>query len=488
MKRSIPILALTTLLAGCVSYSEYGGYDNGYYTTGRDSYGDPIYADGSSVYAPASSGRGDYYYEDEGYANYGYSSYVDSPYYYSLFWSLNRWSVDPYWHPQFFYGVTYYPRNYFSFGYGGGFNHGYGYGYGSRYRQFGYSSYAYSPYRLSWVDGYYDWSSYRHYDTPSYSYYAPRYGNARNEAAWLSRQTQYNSGNGYNNGNYGGRSGGLPRTQASRYEDRSQGEVIERRQAQRGADYGGGGGSGRRADPAVSGFGYDRDAASKRPARVDGSRERYIGDSGDVRNGEVGARQSSRYSGAREQLPARSQRYGSSTERGYAPRARDEDVGGYRVAPSRSSSYGQPASSRAAPVYRESSPRYNQGADYQPRQSRSAPVYERSQPREESAPRYRAAESSRETYSPREARSSQPSYRQPSYSEPRYSEPRSSEPRASQPSYRESAPRQYEAPARMESRSNDYGGGESRSESRAESRSEPAESPRSREADEQSPP
>ncbi|MGQ0801889.1 MAG: hypothetical protein ACT4NL_17465 [Pseudomarimonas sp.] len=476
MKRLLSVFALTTLLAGCVSYTEYGGYDDGYYTVGRDANGNPVYVDGSSYYSPSGGGSGDYYYHDDGYADYGYSSYVDSPYYYSLFWSLNRWSVDPYWHPQFFYGVTYYPRNYFGFGYYGGFNQGYGYGYGSRYRPFGYSSYAYSPYRLSWVDGYYDWSSYHHHYTPSYSHYAPRYGNARNEAAWLSRQSNYNAGNGYNTSNYGGRSGGLPRTQASRYEDRSQRAVIERRQAQRGADYGTGSGSGRRADPAVSGFGYDRDAASKRPVRVDSSRERHIGDSGDVRNGEVGARQPSRYSGAREQLPARSQRYGSSIERGYAPRAREDDAGGYRIAPSRSSTYGQPVQQsprRAAPVYRESSPRFDSGAEYQPRQSRSAPVYQQPQPREQSAPRYRSAESGRESYSPRESRFSQPSY---------------GEQRSSQPSYREPAPRQYEAPARMESRGGDYGRSEARSEPRFESRSEPTESPRSRETDEQAPP
>ena len=481
MKRLLSVFALTTLLAGCVSYSEYGGYDDGYYTAGRDAYGNPVYVDGSSYYSPSGGGSGDYYYGDDSYADYGYSSYVDSPYYYSLFWPLNRWSVDPYRHPQFFYGVTYYPRNYFSFGHGGGFNSGYGYGYGSHYRPFGYSSYAYSPYRLSWVDGYYDWSSYHNHYAPSYSYYAPRYGNARNEAAWLSQQSNYNAGNGYDNGNYGGRSGGLPRTQASRYEDRSQSAVIERRQAQRGADYGVGVGGGRRADPAVSGFGYDRDAAAnKRPARVDGTRERYIGDSGDVRSGEVGARQSSRYNATREQLPTRSQRYGSSTERGYAPRAREDDVGGYRIAPSRSSTYGQPEQQtpdRGGRVYRESSSRYDSGAEYQPRQSRSAPVFERPQPREESAPRYRSADSNRETYTPRESRYSQPSY---------------SEPRSSEPAYREPAQRQYEAPARMESGSSDYdrseSRGESRSESRGESYSEPAESPRRRDDDEQAPP
>ncbi len=470
MKHWISVLALTTLLTGCVSYSEYDRYDDGYYTAGRDAYGNPVYVDGSSYYSPSNSGSGDYYYEDDSYADYGYSNYVDNPYYYSLFWSLNRWSVDPYWHPRFFYGVTYYPRNYFSFGYGGGFN--YGYGYGSHFRPFGYANYAYSPYRLSWVDGYYDWSSYRHYSTPGYSYYAPRYGNARNEAAWLSRQSRYNTNNASNNENYGGRSGGLPRTQASRYEDRSQGAVIERRQAQRGADYGSGAGGGRRADPAVSGFGYDREAAAKRPAEAGSPRQRYIGDSGDVRSRGDDSAQPSRYTRSADAPPTRSQRYGSSSERGYTPRARDEDAGGYRIAPSRASNYAQPvqqAPSRAAPVYRQSSPRNNEGADYQPRQSRSASTVERAQPREESAPRYRSVAPSRESYSPREARESEPSY-------------------SSQPSYREPAPRQYEAPARTESRSSDYDRSESRSESRAESRSEPVESPRSREADEQSPP
>jgi hypothetical protein len=474
MMRWFTLPALAMLLSGCVIDSGYRSYDDRYYAD--DGYREPVYAGGSSYYAPSYGGSGDYYYGDYGHD----SSYVAYPYYYSLFWSLNRWSVDPYWHPRFFYGVTYYPRNYFSFGYSS-YRHGYGLGYGSHYWPYGIRSYAYSPYRYAWVDHYYDWTPYHAgYSRRAHSYYAPRYGSARNEADWLSRQGRNDRYRG-NQTRYGSRDGGLPRTQSYREGDRSRSAVSERREALRGADYGSR--TRGRADPGVSGFGYEGDAGSKRPTSMRGEPDsrrgardasvrgessryrapgaesgtsgRYIGGSGDVRNsamprdGRVVERGSE----------LRGQRYGDGSHTdGRAPvsrsSSREASTEGYRL-PSSRSTYRAP--SDPAPAYRSTQPRYQaaptpaplRGYDGAPR--REAPVYRQPETRGASA-------------APQQ-------YRQPvERATPRYDTRRDSGQSRSQPVYapreqpsRAVEQRSYEAPARSEP---------SRSESRNESRSE----------------
>ncbi len=413
MMRWIVACGFAGLLAGCVSYPEYRSYDDSYYAS--DSYGEPVYAGGSSYYSPGDSGGGDYYYQDSGYS----SAYLDYPYYYSLFYPLNRWSVDPYWYPRFYYGVTYYPRSYFSAGYGGDYRSGYGYG--GRYG--GYLSYSYSPYRNAWVDSYYDWHSY--YDrsaSRSYRHYAPRYGSARNEAAWLSDRSRYSARNSrYRNdgGSYNDR--GLPRTQVNRQQDGGRNAVLDRRASARGADYGSSGN--RRADPGVSGFGYDGGNRSERTRP-----SRYIGDSGDTRT----------------QSPR------STSNRTYAPteRSRQADTEGYRIQPSRATTYRQPVErqtqTRETPVDRERSAR----PDVQTQYRQPAPV--RDSTRYESSPRREQSAAPREAYTPRAQ-----SYREPA-------QQRGSE--APQRNYQPAAPQQqrsYEAPQRAE-----------RSEARSEARVE----------------
>lgn len=136
-----------------------------------------------------SQAGGDYYY---GYA-------YDSPWYDpydSLFWGLRYSYYDPFFHPHFYYGVTYFPR-YYGWGVGGS------------------SWYAwrhwhpYSPYYGSYWDHYYDWWRYQrpaHRDSgldrrmagrragmpPSAGAHAgpQRYGSARNAAERLAWQRQ----------------------------------------------------------------------------------------------------------------------------------------------------------------------------------------------------------------------------------------------------------------------------------------------------------
>jgi len=497
MLRWIAVSALASLLAGCVSYPSYRSYDDGYYTSGRDAYGDPVYVDGSSYYAPAYADRGDYYYGSVSYS-YGYSNYVDYPYYYSLFWPINRWAVDPYWHPGFYYGVTYYPRSYFSVGFGARYGYGHGGYYGSFYRPWGYGGFAYSPYRLSWVDHYYDWSPwYSRHPHRSVSYYAPRYGNARHEADWLSRQTRQGGYAGRGDGRSWRDREGLPNTRAQRYEDRSRTATMDRREALRGADYDGR--SRGRADPGVSGFGYRREAEIKRPSElrsprgvergersVDSrgqveryrppsegrgeQRGRYIGDSGDVRRdaaSQVDRREARSYVAPSREPRSEAIERGSPRSTAPAARSRAADPG-FRIdaRPTQADTYRTqpryaPAPNREAPVYREpavrqSPPRTDYDTRYRSADSVRAPAPVREAPQyrggeSRSAPAYRAPAPSRDAirvesaprqpvYAPREA----PATRQPAYREPA-------------PSYSAPAP----APARAEP---------SRSESRAEGR------------------
>lgn len=248
---------LVACLGGCVTteYRYYGERDyRGY---------DPAAAD--SGYVGSAYDDYDYALDDTGYTGIGSSYYVypdwfEYPAYYSIYWTINRNYVDPYWHPHFYYGVTWFPRNYFSISFGSYYSP-----YDVSHRwwpHYGYLSY--SPYRLSWVDYYYDWYPwYSHY--PRYhdhgDYYVPRYGSARNEAERLSRYTRYNPG----------RTPYFPDDGESsrRWDDRAwqRQDVIDRRESIRGADYYSRGD--RRADPGVSGFRNDNDPRSP---RYDGGR------------------------------------------------------------------------------------------------------------------------------------------------------------------------------------------------------------------------
>ena len=185
MKRLV-VLALTavsSLLSGCATYDEYSYYDrDGYYEdeyygdrhVGRryyyDEWGNRVYIDDYDV----SHRYGAYY----GSASWGYPDYVRYNTYYSALWPTYRYYYDPYWSPGFYYGVTYFPRTYF------GLNVGW---YSWPYYQ------AYSPYRYSHVDHYYDWADYsRDRAADRQRYYGnhlPRYGSARNEAQALARAT-----------------------------------------------------------------------------------------------------------------------------------------------------------------------------------------------------------------------------------------------------------------------------------------------------------
>ncbi|MBL0029840.1 MAG: hypothetical protein IPO95_12530, partial [Rhodanobacteraceae bacterium] len=184
MKR-LAVLALTaaaSLLSGCATYDDYSYYDrDGYYED--DYYGDRY--DSRRYYYDRYGNRvyiNDYdvanrYGVDYGNASWGYPDYVRYNYYYSALWPTYRYYYDPYWSPGFYYGVTYFPRTYF------GLNLSW---YSWPYYQ------AYSPYRNSYADHYYDWRDERSRGRAGrmeqYGY-TPRYGSARNEAQYLARTT-----------------------------------------------------------------------------------------------------------------------------------------------------------------------------------------------------------------------------------------------------------------------------------------------------------
>jgi len=458
MTRWFLLPALASLLAGCVSYS---GYDDRYYAD--QGYEEPVYVGGSSYYSPAHAGRGDYYYQDYGYS----SAYIDYPYYYSLFHPLNRWSVDPYWYPGFYYGVTYYPRSYFSFSFERPFRYGYGY---AGYRPYGWLSFSYSPYRYGWADSYYDWHSYS-YRAPRHhvQYSAPRYGNARNEADWLSRRSDF-ANRGYRNDDSRRDSRGLPRTQGYSDGASRRGDAFEARQAARGGDY-----RGRpegRLDPAVEGFGrrersldprddgaqVGRGSADRgRGARDEGT---YIGRSGDIRRTQPeiggGINAGGSAAGQRQLRPVRSYqprerevfadegipletRSRGGYSRGLDSRGHEAGSGGVREVESRS----------VSPRYRV--PSAQPAPSYQPRE----PVYRETQIRGSGAPQRSFEAPRRETPQRYEA----PQQRE---APQRYEAPQREAPQRYEAPQRE-APQRYEAPRREES---------SRSESRAESRAE----------------
>jgi hypothetical protein len=225
------VLLCAATLTACAT--DYRGYDRGY----GHSYAETTYVGGGSYYNDTYRGRGDYYY-GVGASAYSYPLWVDNPYYYSLFWPLQRSFHDPFWHPGFYYGVTYFPRNYFSVSLYGGHRSRY-------YGSFGtFGSFAYSPYRLAWVDHYYDWyPHHRYYPRHVSGYYAPRFGNARHEAERLSHWGRSHT----RSSSY---DGGLI-ADHSRYEQRAP------RNPERDADYRGR--TGARMDPGVRGFNRDAD-------------------------------------------------------------------------------------------------------------------------------------------------------------------------------------------------------------------------------------
>lgn len=159
MKRLL-VLLFVLLLSGCASYGSYRHVDR--------------------------HGAGDYYYDlgHAGYTYYGYPydvAYRYYPYYYSLFWGFRPYYYDPFFAPGFHYGVTWFPRTWFSFSLGGFHDWGY--------------YHAYSPWRHSFWDNYYTW-----YQTPRRvrhgrvgQAHTGHFGSARNEAervANLNRQTR----------------------------------------------------------------------------------------------------------------------------------------------------------------------------------------------------------------------------------------------------------------------------------------------------------
>lgn len=278
------LLPLALMLAGCVTYPTYTYREASpareVRYVGDDSYYSPAYQDYGDYYS------GGYRYGSTGYRYYA-PDYISYSAYYSLFWPVNRWYHDPYWHPGFYYGVTYFPRNYFSvsfhsgwrgssyarWGYGGGYSIGFGY------------SHWYSPYRYSWADSYYDWDRYRYsnrdhrrghgYQSSAYS--RPRFGHARNQAerlAWQERERSAPRGTGV--------ATGLGQRAPSVYGNA--------RVPARGADYGPRGEprsiSGDQTSPAAA-----RQAASRRawsePDTYGGSRDRTLAPA-DARRGVAG--------------------------------------------------------------------------------------------------------------------------------------------------------------------------------------------------------
>lgn len=313
------LLPLTLLLGGCVTYPTYPTYAY------RDDARETRHVGGSSYYSPAYGAYGDYYSGGYRYGSSGYSyyapDYITYSAYYSLFWPVNHWYHDPYWYPGFYYGVTYFPRNYFSVSFHSGWR-GHGsphWGYGGAYSiAFGYSHW-YSPYRYSWADSYYDWDRYRYQyrdNRRGHGHYAPslnqpRFGNARNQAerlAWQERERSTPRGDGIATGM------GL----------RAPAVYGNARVPSRGADYGNRGGAGWSA-PAHQGAAPSVRQASARPAWPDSNAYR----AGEA-SGRGGAQESNRRGWAgrgadSEGLPLR----GPRTE---AIRS-NEDARSYREAP-----------------------------------------------------------------------------------------------------------------------------------------------------------
>jgi hypothetical protein len=156
MKRILVVLSVL-LLSGCASYGSYR-------------------------YVERSGGAGDYYYDRSyhGYGYYGHTyygypydvAYAYYPYYYSLFWGFRPYYYDPFFSPGFYYGVTWFPRTWFSFSLG--------------YHDWTYY-HAYSPWRYSFWGNYYTWYHAPRRSRPGHfpGVHGSRFGSARNEAERL---------------------------------------------------------------------------------------------------------------------------------------------------------------------------------------------------------------------------------------------------------------------------------------------------------------
>jgi hypothetical protein len=150
MRRALIVL-LALVLGGCASY--YGG---GYYDR--------------------SVGHGDYYHGAGPVVGYGGPGWYGA--YDSLFWGLRYSYFDPFWYPNFHYGVTFFPRYYYGWPYWNA---------GSYWHWRGH--HPYSPHYGSWWDHYYHWQQPSGPRRPlgpggrGYGGSGPeRYGSARNAA------------------------------------------------------------------------------------------------------------------------------------------------------------------------------------------------------------------------------------------------------------------------------------------------------------------
>jgi hypothetical protein len=168
MLRRIVLSCAALLLSGCVTYPTYT------YDDGRNVQ----YVDDATYYVEAGNGYGDYYASDDD--PWRYSAY------YSLYWPIHRLYWDSYWYPDFYYGITYFPRDYFHVGWGGVWG---------PYRPYRGYQHWYAPYRYSWPDNHYAW--YWHRSRPQVASVnpAPRFGHARNEAE---RVSAYQQGGAFN--------------------------------------------------------------------------------------------------------------------------------------------------------------------------------------------------------------------------------------------------------------------------------------------------
>ncbi len=167
MKR-LAALLLAILLAGCTTYQGYGYSDEGYY--------DDRYYEGPDYYR-GSAERDRYYNDGQAYYGYGAFDYGVYPYYYSSLWPIYHGYYDPFYNPYFHYGITYFPRSYFSLNYGG----------------IGYPHYQpYAPYRYSWYDNYFGVGWQRERRRNRHDDFGPQrsaFGSARNQAERMAAWT-----------------------------------------------------------------------------------------------------------------------------------------------------------------------------------------------------------------------------------------------------------------------------------------------------------
>lgn len=150
MRRALIVL-LALVLGGCATYHHDGGYYD------------------------RSVAHGDYYYEPGPVTGYGGPGWYGP--YDTLFWGLRYSYFDPFWYPNFHYGVTFFPSYYYGWPYWNA---------GSYWHWRGY--HPYSPHYGSWWDHYYHWqpSGPRRNLGPGSRGYGgngpERYGSARNAA------------------------------------------------------------------------------------------------------------------------------------------------------------------------------------------------------------------------------------------------------------------------------------------------------------------